>query len=80
MRIQNFCSYTDETIPFGDYTCFVGPNGSGTSTILHALNVFSSDRDCLTDVTRLSENDYQTLNSQLDNRVIFRDLKARRSV
>lgn len=40
VRIENFRSFKDETINFGTYTCFVGSNGSGKSTVLNALNVF----------------------------------------
>ncbi|MDE0252726.1 MAG: AAA family ATPase [Gammaproteobacteria bacterium] len=40
IRIQNFRSFVDETIPLNQYTGLVGPNGAGKSTILIALNVF----------------------------------------
>ncbi|MDQ8184084.1 AAA family ATPase [Pelagicoccus sp. SDUM812002] len=40
IRIQNFRSFNDETIPLDDYTCFVGPNGAGKSNVLSALNLF----------------------------------------
>lgn len=40
IRIENFRSFKDETISLDDFTCFVGPNGGGKSTILMALNVF----------------------------------------
>jgi hypothetical protein len=29
VRIENFRGFKDETILFGDYSCFVGPNGAG---------------------------------------------------
>jgi len=43
VRIQNFRSFEDETVEFGDYTCLVGPNGAGKSNVFHALNVLFRD-------------------------------------
>ena len=40
LRIENFRSFRDGTIQFDDYTCLVGANGAGKSTVLAALNVF----------------------------------------
>jgi len=40
VRIRNFRSIEEQTVNFDDYTCLVGANGSGKSTVLHALNVF----------------------------------------
>lgn len=40
ITVKNFRSFEDETIALDDYTCFVGPNGTGKSTVLQALNVF----------------------------------------
>jgi predicted ATP-dependent endonuclease of OLD family len=40
IRIENFRSYKDKTILFDDFTCLVGPNGGGKSTVLMALNLF----------------------------------------
>ena len=33
VRIENFRSFKDETIRFDNYTCFVGANGTGKSTV-----------------------------------------------
>jgi len=40
VRIQNLRAIKDQTVEFNDYTCLVGPNGGGKSTILTALNIF----------------------------------------
>lgn len=40
VRIQNFRALKDVTVSFDDYTCFVGANGSGKSTVFQALNLF----------------------------------------
>lgn len=40
LRIQNLRSCKDVEVPLNDYTCLVGANGAGKSTILCALNVF----------------------------------------
>jgi len=63
VRIENFRSFKDETITFDNYTCFVGPNGSGKSTVLNALNiVFRQHKDCKTDLSRLTEEDFHHKN------------------
>lgn len=59
IRIKNFRSFKDETVNFDDYSCFVGANGSGKSTILHALNVFfRQSKDSQTDLNNLAEDDF----------------------
>ena len=40
VRMENFRSFEDATVPFNNYACLVGPNGVGKSTVLTALNVF----------------------------------------
>lgn len=63
IRIQNFRAFKDETINFNDYTCFVGANGSGKSTILTALNVFFRQyKDTTTDLSKLKEQDFHQKN------------------
>jgi putative ATP-dependent endonuclease of the OLD family len=54
VHIENLRSFKSETIYFNNYTCLVGQNGSGKSTVLCALNIFfrnsegmSSDPECL---------------------------------
>lgn len=59
VRIQNFRSFADTTIPFNDYACLVGPNGSGKSTVLTALNVFFRESENLpTDLSQLDQEDF----------------------
>src|SRR5579875_903221 len=48
IRIKNFRAFADQTINLNDYTCLVGPNGGGKSTILYALNIFFQERTALT--------------------------------
>lgn len=63
VRIENFRGFKDETILFGDYSCFVGPNGAGKSTILTALNVFFRQyKDSKTDLSKLSADDFHHKN------------------
>jgi putative ATP-dependent endonuclease of the OLD family len=40
IQIENFRSFKCETIHLDDYTCLVGQNGAGKSTVLTALNIF----------------------------------------
>lgn len=53
VRIRNFRTLKDVAIPFDSVTTFIGPNGTGKSTVLRALDWFFngkpgclSDRDC----------------------------------
>jgi len=64
IRIENFRSFKDETIKFDNYTCFVGSNGSGKSTILNALNVFFRQyKDSKTDLSKLTNEDFHHKNT-----------------
>jgi len=59
IRIQNFRSFTDETIVLHPYTCIVGPNGAGKSTVLTALNVFFRNTGgSATNLHRLAREDF----------------------
>ena len=59
IQIENFRSFKDETISLNRYSCFVGTNGSGKSTVLCALNVFFRDQaSSSTDISKLADEDY----------------------
>ncbi|MEX1269637.1 MAG: ATP-dependent endonuclease [Balneolaceae bacterium] len=59
VRVENFRSFKDETIVLDDYSCCVGANGSGKSTVLHALNVFFRQfKDSQTDLSKLTKEDF----------------------
>lgn len=63
VRIENFRSFKDETIEFGNYACLVGANGAGKSTVLAALNIFFRQyKDTMTDLSKLSELDFHHKN------------------
>ena len=64
IRIENFRTFKDETIKFDNYTCFIGANGSGKSTILYALNVFFRQyKDSKTDLSNLTNQDFHHKNT-----------------
>ena len=59
VRIENFRSFEDETLPLNNYACLVGPNGAGKSTVLTALNVFFQESENLpTDLSQLDQEDF----------------------
>lgn len=59
VRIQNLRAFSDQLVPFNNYTCLVGPNGAGKSTVLCALNIFFRETaNSTTDLTQLSAEDF----------------------
>jgi putative ATP-dependent endonuclease of the OLD family len=59
IRIENYRSFQDETISLNRYSCFVGPNGVGKSTVLAALNIFFQEKaSSATDISKLIDEDY----------------------
>ena len=59
VRIKNFRSFRDVTIPFNDYTCLVGANGAGKSTVLTALNIFFRDSENVpVNISTLDKEDF----------------------
>lgn len=77
IAIKNFRAFKDCTVEFGTYTCLVGANGVGKSTVLAALNVFFGYQDgSATDVKNLDEEDFfqkQTA-EPIEIKVTFTDL------
>ena len=58
VRIKNFRTLKDVTIPFDSVTTFIGPNGAGKSTVLRALDWYFNgkpgsltEKDCSFGVT-----------------------------
>ncbi|MFC1481099.1 ATP-dependent endonuclease [Candidatus Neomarinimicrobiota bacterium] len=79
VRIKNFRGFNDETVYFDDYTCFVGANGSGKSTVLNALNLFfRQDKDSQTDLKMLTSQDFHHNDTEKPVRitVTFTDLSS----
>lgn len=75
--IKHFRAIKDCEIKFDDYTCLVGANGVGKSTILSALNIFFGHQDgAATNIKRLSEEDFfqKDTNEPIEIKVTFCDL------
>jgi putative ATP-dependent endonuclease of the OLD family len=67
IKIENFRCFEDETVLFNAYTCLVGANGSGKSTVLSALKVFFGDTPGATgDFLRLQKDDFHNRDSSRD--------------
>jgi putative ATP-dependent endonuclease of OLD family len=59
IRIKNLRAYSDETVDFAPYTCMVGANGAGKSTILCALNIFFRETEnSATNLSNLDKEDF----------------------
>jgi putative ATP-dependent endonuclease of the OLD family len=83
VRIKNFRGFSDVIIPFNNYTCLVGSNGSGKSTVLCALNVFFRETaNATTDLNRLYREDFHKKNtgSPVEITLTFVDLSAEAKV
>ena len=58
IRIKNFRCFKEQEISLDPYSCFVGANGSGKSTVLMALNVFFRNTNAPSDVVNLRDEDF----------------------
>nr|WP_315230030.1 ATP-dependent endonuclease [uncultured Albidiferax sp.] len=71
VRIQNFRTLKDVTIPFDSVTTFIGPNGAGKSTVLRALDWFFNGK-----LGSLTEKDcsFGLTTEKIEVQVAFTDL------
>jgi putative ATP-dependent endonuclease of OLD family len=71
VRIENFRSLKDVTIPFDFVTTFIGPNGAGKSTVLRALDWFFNGKP-----GSLTEKDcsFGATDKDIEVQVTFADL------
>lgn len=71
VRIKNFRTLKDVTIPFDSVTTFIGPNGAGKSTVLRALDWYFNGKPGL-----LTEKDcsFGAIDEDIEVRVTFADL------
>lgn len=71
VQIKNLRAIADETVVFDDYTCLVGANGAGKSTILFALNVFFREVDSQGNaISSLSAEDFHRCDTSLPVEVV----------
>ena len=70
VRLENFRSFEDATVPFNNYACLVGPNGAGKSTVLTALNVlFRESENQQTNLSQLEKEDFHSKNTKAPIRI-----------
>lgn len=71
VRIKNFRTLKDVTIPFDSVTTFIGPNGAGKSTVLRALDWYFNGK-----LGSLTEKDcsFGATDEEIEVQVTFADL------
>lgn len=71
VRVKNFRTLKDVTIPFDSVTTFIGPNGAGKSTVLRALDWFFNGKP-----GSLTEKDcsFGAVDEEIEVQVTFADL------
>lgn len=76
LTIRNYRCFREQQISLDRYSCFVGPNGCGKSTVLMALNVFFRNTQAPTDVVNLQEEDFHQRNTSepIEITCVFGDL------
>ena len=74
VRIKNFRTLKDLTIPFDSVTTFIGPNGAGKSTVLRALDWYFNGKP-----GSLTETDcsFGATDEYIEVQVTFADLTDR---
>ena len=74
VRIQNFRTLKDVTIPFDAVTNFIGPNGAGKSTVLRALDWFFNGKP-----GSLTEKDcsFGAIDQDIEVQITFSDLTGK---
>lgn len=73
VRIKNFRTLKDVNIPFEAVTTFIGPNGTGKSTVLRALDWFFNGKPGM-----LTEKDcsFGAIDQDIEVQITFADLTA----
>ena len=76
LRIKNFRCFKEQEISLDAYSCLVGANGSGKSTVLMALNVFFRNTNAPSDVINLQDEDFHLRDTSkpVEITCIFSDL------
>lgn len=77
VQIKNLRAIKDQTIQIDPYTCFIGANGAGKSTVLCALNIFFRETDnASTNLSQLDAEDFHLRNvdAPIEVTVTFSDL------
>lgn len=71
VRIKNFRTLKDVTLPFDSVTTFIGPNGAGKSTVLRALDWYFNGK-----LGSLTEKDcsFGAITENIEVQVTFTDL------
>lgn len=74
VRIRNFRTLKDVTIPFDSVTTFIGPNGAGKSSVLRALDWYFNGKP-----NSLTEKDcsFAAIDEDIEVQVTFADLTER---
>lgn len=79
VRIKNFRAFKDVKIDFEkDYTCFVGENSVGKSTVLNALNIFFQQDENQQSYTKLGKSEFhqENIDEPIEITVTFSDLNS----
>ncbi len=76
LRIKNFRCFKEQEVTFDAYSCLVGANGSGKSTILMALNVFFRNTSAPSNVINLQDEDFylKDTTKPIEITCVFNDL------